>query len=152
MDFLEKFKNNKWLVLILIIGVIILWAGSWGTGEPKKETKVNYEDELEVRMESLISSIDGAGKVKVMLTLENEGRTIPATDVKTNQAGQEVKNLIISGTGLAVVEETKPKVLGVVVVAQGGNKQTVKAEIVAAVSALVEAPPHKIQVLKMREE
>ena len=50
-----------------------------------------------------------------------------------------------------VVQETKPQIEGVIVIAEGGGDIYTIKEIIEAVSALFDVPSHKIKVMKMKE-
>ncbi len=53
-----------------------------------------------------------------------------------------------SGSSPYVIKQIMPEVEGVIIVADGGDKPTVKNEIYEAVQALFPVPTHKIKVLK----
>lgn len=50
-----------------------------------------------------------------------------------------------------VVQETNPRIEGVIVIAEGGSDIYTVKEIIEAVSALFDVPSHKIKVMKMKE-
>lgn len=128
-----------------------------------------YEAELEDRLTQLLSQIEGAGEVQVMVTVSRSSELILQTDTsreentvkETDSQGgsrdntelrEESQTVLIGGSATAqpyVVGEIMPQVEGVVVACQGGDRPTVQAEISAAVQALFDLAPHKIKVCKM---
>lgn len=73
-----KLKNNKLILVILIIGIVLLTVPLSGTDKEEKEKKTDYEATLTEKTEEVLALISGAGKVKVMLTLDNDGTTYPS--------------------------------------------------------------------------
>lgn len=128
-----------------------------------------YEAELESRLTQLLSQIEGAGEVQVMVTVSRSSELILQTDTsreentvkETDSQGgnrdntelREESQTVLTGGGATaqpyVVGEIMPQVEGVVVACQGGDRPTVQAEISAAVQALFDLAPHKIKVCKM---
>ena len=147
--------------------------GSNGEGaqeEHQIQNAVNgYEAELEARLAQLLSRIEGAGEVQVMVTVSRSSELILQSDTsweestirETDSQGgsrdntelrEESQTVLTGGSGTSqpyVVGEIMPQVEGVVVACEGGDRPTVQAEISAAVQALFDLAPHKIKVCKM---
>ena len=122
--------DHKYLVFALVgllILVMCIPTGSNKSGVVQEETSVS-SGELEVQLESVLSAMEGVGKVKVMITTEGT-----KTSVFETQNG---------GT----------KVSGVVVVAEGAGNATVNSRISEAVKALFSLDVHKISIVKMRSQ
>lgn len=125
-----------------------------------------YASYLESSLEEMLSTMDGVGKVRVMITLENLGETVIEKDKNTvRNSTTEVDS---SGgsrntTDFSDVEETvygednspyiskmmTPSVQGVVVSAQGGGNKKVAENISEAIQALFGLEAHKIKIVKM---
>lgn len=153
-EFLKKEKNKKLVYVILIIGVILLSLPSFlpqKEAEPSRETVVN--ERLEERLSDIISEISGVGKVKVMITYKSTSEKRVAKDKNTrnsaNELYEEEKNVLL-GSGSEqkpfITREEMPKILGVAVVAEGGGRDDVKAEISRAVRALTGVSANNIAV------
>lgn len=153
-EFLKKEKNKKLVYVILIIGVILLSLPSFlpqKEAEPSRETVVN--ERLEERLSDIISEISGVGKVKVMITYKSTSEKRVAKDKNTrnsaNETYEEEKNVLL-GSGSEqkpfITREEMPKILGVAVVAEGGGRDDVKAEISRAVRALTGVSANNIAV------
>ena len=186
-------KDNKKLgenlVIMIIVGMIIIIAGGSLFGgdkkkqpetedtKPEKSEAFGFKDgleektELEVKVEKILSQINGAGEVKVMITYESGTEIVPFTDVKrsddviderdsaggirkTNQTSYESSIVYEEGNGVKkpiIVKEVYPKVKGVVVVADGGGDLTVRENLLRAVQVLLDVPVHKVQVYERKK-
>lgn len=153
-EFLKKEKNKKLVYVILIIGVILLSLPSFlpqKEAEPSRETVVN--ERLEERLSDIISEISGVGKVKVMITYKSTSEKRVAKDKNTRNSANEIyeeeKNVLL-GSGSEqkpfITREEMPKILGVAVVAEGGGRDDVKAEISRAVRALTGVSANNVAV------
>ncbi len=179
---LQKMKTETWILLLLagiLLFVIALPAEkktekneeeSVSFTEPADSGAQTYVKDLEKRVEKLLSTIEGAGKTTVVLTVESSGETIVQTDwsqeqkstsetdseggVGSSEELSQSRQTVLIGSENApyVTKELCPKVTGVVVSAEGGDNIRVKAEISEAMEALFDVPPHKIKVLKRVKE
>lgn len=173
-------------VIIIILGVVAIIAGStiFGkTGDEKaasaaKQNEVQEaakvigsedKEDLQKRMESILSKIGGAGSVNVMITYVSGKELVPAYDTKRTEndtqekdngggtrsiKNNDTENKVVyeeSGSGVkkpVVLKELQPAVKGVVVVADGAADPVVRESLTRAVQVLVDVPVHKIQVLQ----
>lgn len=129
-----------------------------------------YRTSLEQTLEELLSTMEGAGKVKVMITLKASGESIVEKDTvsvrtsstEVDSAGgsrntadsSETEETVYtqggSGSGAPFVRQVLyPQIEGVVVCAQGGGSATVNKNITEAIQALFGIEVHKIKVIKM---
>ncbi len=167
-DFLEKLtawgKKYRYPALILVLGLVLLMLP---TGEKETETDsdtaaqtVERSDfELEVftaQTEELLSGISGAGKVKLLLTLETDGVNTYLADEtsyeETERRETESQTVLVKqGSDEAPVSVTRefPAFRGAVVLCQGGQDPKVILGIKEAISSLTGLGMDKITVLKM---
>jgi stage III sporulation protein AG len=174
------------LVIILILGVIIIIVASsfFSDGNAKEDKgktkeavtmtlnkKAGELEELEQRLERILSEIEGSGQVKVMVTKVSDGEVVHAYNQIEESSLQEQQNetgtlsrkdesrrereLVFmdgeSGQRVPVVEKKlKPEIRGVVVVADGADSSVVCKNIIGAVEALTGIPTHRIQVFKRK--
>lgn len=174
------------LVIFFIVGVIIIIVSS--SFKSPKETKdvrqnmtnnnlsftersIDELDELESRLEKLLSHIEGAGQVSVMITRISDGEVVHAfNQSEETRAVEERKDgelstkideskfdyqMVLTDSGIGgktpvVIKKTEPILRGVVVVADGAGNPVVKQNITQAVEALLELPVHRIKVLKRK--
>lgn len=187
MNFLKELFRNKEkktvlnFITLLFIGIVLIIASNSflkkNDGEEEnnfpetqdKETLINQKDyagELEKKLECALSSVEGVGDIKVILTLEDEGEIIVAEDKsidksetsdgssgekrKTNSLKEENKKILLDSSKPLVLQEIKPKIKGVLIIAKGGGSAAVKNSIIKAVTALLNIEVNKIEVLKMK--
>ena len=138
------------------------------------ESMKDYEKELEDRISQLLKSVEGVGKVDVMVVLSSSGEKVFRTDRSENTSTTKEKdasggerdavssqleeNTVFSqsagqntGNGPLIEKELYPQISGIVISAQGGDLPSVQAEISQAMEALFGLEPHKIKVLKRVE-
>ena len=134
----------------------------------------SYEAQMENRIRNILKSVDGVGKVDVMVVLKSSSEKVLRVDRSTNTSTTQEKdsgggtrdvtnnqiqeNTILAGSGSGsstnapiVEKELSPEISGIIISAEGGGSPTVKAEISEAMEALFGLPAHKIKVLKRVE-
>jgi len=138
-------------------------------GKPQKqvipeatEAAVEKENSLETteeRLSHLLSKIQGAGNVEVMLSLRTGEQIEYQTDTsqQTEEGGQQRQEsstvLYSSGSGTqsALVRQVEaPVYQGALVVCQGADDPAVKLAIVEAVSSITGLGSDQITVVKMK--
>ena len=182
----KKIKKDQWLIVFLagILLLVIAVPTDCGSGQSgksasvdKKERKENtenssgagYETAIEERLEKVLSQIEGAGEVHVMVTLKDGGEAVVEKDITTSgdtTGGTDSEGVRSEETKSERSEETvysegdgegdpfiskqiAPAIEGVLVVAQGGGNTRVAENISEAVQALFSVEAHKIKVVKM---
>lgn len=144
-------------------------AAAEGTWESDAESV--YVSYWEDRLENTLSYVDGAGEVKVLITLkeseekivEKDGTEEVADTVENDAAGgnrtigesRTEKTTIYTidekGDSVPYVVKTIPPVVeGVVVIAQGADQITVRQNIIEAIQVLFDIDMNKITVVKMK--
>lgn len=166
---LKSIKNIELIIASVFIGIILLifFSGNM-TGTPKEQTVTftlsEYGTALEAKMETILSKINGAGKVSVMLTFESGVEVITASTVnrqsnkvtddysggfRETESIVENNSPVIVGGRAVVLKEIEPKVKGAVIVSQGAGSVYVKIELIKAVSTLLKLPPENIEIFEM---
>lgn len=185
-------KNRKKLiencVVIILIGIVLMIVGgSIFGGKSKKDVlevpdkkgvvdtagksmETGGKDRTEAKLEEILSQIDGAGRVKVMITYISGKEIVPAYNIRSSQSNSSEKD---SSGGTRDVDENEqessivyeeeqgskkpvvlkdlePVVKGVVVVADGAGNPGVKDNIIKAVQVLTDIPLHKVQVFERK--
>lgn len=161
-------RNKTDFIIMLLIGVLVLIiavpTGKRRSGEQivqkQQETESagsekdneRYRTQLERQLEELLGQISGVGKCKVMLMLEDDGRVCLDKDITIDEGKRSESSVIYrQGDGDApyVVQQKRPQVAGVVVVAEGGGNAGVVTDISNSVMSLFQLEAHKITVVKM---
>lgn len=136
------------------------------------ETYDLYSGYLENKLCSILQNMNGAGKVEVFITLHDAGGTIVEKDISYRR-NNDSKNEGGTTTSSAEYEDTQetvytvdengndvpfvakqilPSIEGILIVAQGGDNETVKNQMKEAVLSLFELDEHKITIVKMKSK
>ncbi len=159
-----RLKDSKqaarWIVVLGLGGMLLILASEFlpSAAPQKKESAAAsqqsadaYEAALEARLETLISQIDGAGKTKVMVTLETGEESVYAVDTQQGEADTGETHVLLDD-GSALTETVRmPEVCGVAVVCEGGGQIHVVSEITQMLSSLLDLSTSRISVAKMNE-
>ena len=168
--FLERYKYP---IFVLFIGLALVLLPS-GRSEPAKQELPQVtvtesepeDDDYRLRMErelgALLSQVDGAGRVKVMLTLKTGPASRFQTDrsVSSSREGEREsqsteERTVMIGKGSAydepaVVSTVYPVFQGALIVAEGGADPSIRYQLSAAVAALLGLGTDQITVVKMK--
>lgn len=132
---------------------------------------LSYTSYWEEKLKQTLSCIDGVGEVEVLITLKESEERVPEKDipeeiketVETDAEGgsrtimeKSLKESTIytvneAGQNVPYVSKViQPVVEGVVVIAQGGDSDTVKLNIIETIKVLFAIDVNKIRVVKMK--
>lgn len=153
--------DKKGLIVISVLfiaGIMLVMGGSSGKGRSIASVESADSDSLNKELEDILSQVEGAGQVKVLINYKQSGEKILAYDMESNineNEGSKENNskseVVYDGNKMPVIlKEYMPKVEGVIIVAQGGNIENVKKQLIAGTVALLGIDEHKIEVLKMK--
>lgn len=141
--------------------------------EESQEVSKDYEVAIEQRLSAILSQMDGAGRVKVLVTFADYGANVVEKDVSYTRNNEEqmgmnqekiytttsentettVYTVTEDGEDVPFVQKVMvPKVEGVFVLAQGGNNPEIIREMKEAIMALFGIEEHKIKIAKMKGE
>ena len=152
-------KKYRWITVIILAGLLLMLipsAADEADKEPLPERETFSLSETEHRMEEILSRIEGAGKLQLMLTLKSgsnlqlaENTDETAEDSETRIQRETVT--INRGSGyedIIVTQQTYPVYQGALVVCQGANQASVRLALIEAVSALTGLSSDKISIVK----
>lgn len=152
-------NHAKYPLLAAAVGLAILLFPTKpqeaAVSQPEPQAQ-EITEPTQSQMAAILSKIDGAGAVEVLLTFSNGGRTEYQTDLQTSVSGDKtekrVSTVFRSGSqGEALVSSvTAPEYRGAVVVSRGADNPRVRLDLVKAVSSLTGLSSDKITVLKMK--
>ncbi len=169
---LSKSKKNFVLIICATLALLLLVVSEF-TGDDTLESseKINgyvssesYIREQEKKLTELLETIDGAGEVEVMITLEScyENVYLKDKNLKTESGNGDFKEesdetYIMAKTSSntqegVIIKVYEPVVKGVAVVASGGESEKVKMAIIETVSAVFNIDSTNISVEKMKTE
>lgn len=186
----EFFKNKNNLIVVVLVGILLMVialpvkkqenGGENRTSiESTEETKINntryltdeedYVERMERRLEEALSRLDGAGEVKVMITLRASSEVVVEKDASDSlsetreEDGEGGSRLVrVEDTEEATVYSTEsgrsspyvvktltPQVEGVIVLAEGAGEGNVSMEILDAVRVIFGIEAHRVKVMKL---
>ena len=159
-QFLSKYK---YVALVLLIGIVLMLLPverETTQQAPQSQPEETKQEpmELQEQLSRLLSQMEGAGKVRVLLTQATGEKTHYQTDEDHTAAERSETNrtdtVILTDsnrnqTGL-VCQTDPPTYLGAVVLCQGAENSTVRLAITQAVSNATGLGYHKITILKMK--
>ena len=108
-----------------------------------------------MRLEEMISSIQGAGKTKVMVTLDCSDENVYATEEKSGDTSYENSVVIVEnqdGESGVLIKVTQPKIRGVAVVCAGGASPTVRQSIIDTVTAVLDISSARVSIATMKTD
>ncbi len=164
MDIKGLLKNKRTvnIIIVFLIGVCALAVGGgmFGAQEQEKDESVASETastDIETRLEKILSTIKGAGKVSVFVSFEDYGASEYAKDTKQTLregASENEQETVMAGkTGdlsPVTVKVTAPKIKGVIVSAKGAGSDAVRERIKSAVETSLGVPSHRVEVVEMK--
>lgn len=174
------------LALIVIAGIVLILCSLPLSGQEQKSDKdvqtespdpssefFVYEEQLEQKLEQLLSKMDGVGKTSVMVTVSQSSERIVKENVSLQTEDSEetdsqggtryVKDKTENRTVIYtadqngnqvpyVVSEKMPVISGVAVVAEGGGDAVIQEQITALLESLLHLEANQISVNRMEGE
>ena len=158
-------EKYKYVLLTVLLGVLLLLlpqnekAADSGSATPSAAENFDREA-LQNEMEDILSSLDGVGKLSLMLTVEGGGAYELAQDetASLKARGEEVDEqtrkteTVVLGSGtsaeVVVTHSRYPRFVGALIVCEGGDRADVQLKVTQAVSALTGLSSERISVVK----
>lgn len=153
------FAKYKYPILILLVGLGLMLLPERETAVPAPvPVETAAQTSLEERLEELLSQIEGAGRVQVLLTeqtgretLYQTDRTEDLSDAATRRTEDTVLIEDSARTESALVRKIlEPEYRGAVILCQGADAPSVRLAIVEAVRCVTGLGADVISVLKMK--
>lgn len=177
----KKVENLIFLLIILIITILainFIWKDNKQESKQittnkelaNEENITNNDEDLEKKLEKILSNINGVGNVSVMLTYTESTQIIPVYNktektsntnesdsgggtrqVEESDVTQEVVYQDKNGKNNIITQKTiSPKIEGAIITADGANNSNIKTNIIQAVEAATGLATHKIQVFEKK--
>ena len=156
-------KKYRYVALILMIGLILMALPTSGDREEAVAPKATPEQTNKVTSVSetlaqILSKIEGAGNVQVLLTVALGEETVYQTDdnisISEDTSNTKIDTVTVTDadrnqTGL-IKQINPPTYRGAIIVCQGAESAVVRLAIVDAVSKVTGLTSDRISVLKMK--
>ena len=134
--FLEKLKKIKhievYIAIIFIVVLLLIYMSNFnnssGTSSSSSTemTVTAYIENLETRLQEILSNIGGVSDVKVLITLD------------MNTASVDNSNIIL---------DKFPEIKGVLITAKGVENTAIKLKVLKAVEAVIDITNDNIEIL-----
>jgi len=133
--------------LAVVVLSIVLFSNTSTKSAQENYSSESYIAELEHKIVSVVQKIDGVGKVVVAITHDATNESVYAYETEKSPSGAETSSVVsVKGEPL-VVKKLPPKILGVVVVAEGADNPVVRMKINEVVVTLLNVDENRVQVL-----
>ena len=152
-------SKYKYAVLILLIGIALLLMPYKNNAETNiaSTQQPNLQTLETSELTDILESIQGAGKVKVLLSFASGEETRYQIDIDSNQSTDNTvlkhETVILTdadrGESGLINQVNPPKYLGAIVVCEGADSASVKLAITQAVAKITGLGTDNICVLKM---
>ena len=153
----ELVRKYRYVLLVVLAGLFLMALPDGKNAKAAPEpaaAEAEPRQDLQTELEEILSQIQGAGRVRVLLTQREGEQTVYQTDEDSASSGVRSDTVLLNGsdrsqTGL-VRQVNPPTYLGAVIVCQGADSASVRLAIVEAVGSVTGLSTDKITVLKMK--
>jgi stage III sporulation protein AG len=179
-----KYPQFTRLVLLLgISGMLLIGLSECRLGsEPQKSdapadpysvSADEYAQKLEKRLLEALEQMDGVGKVQVLVTMEDTGENVYATEeretsdnrssygengrelqsIQTSRSGEQSYLLVENQNGkrqALLVSRSEPQVKGVIVICEGAGQPSVCEAVTEAVKTALHISANRVYVAKAK--
>lgn len=162
--FLQKHTGGqrlRWLFWLGLAGVLLIALSEWLPRDADRAedtvtvTEQQVEQALEQRIAALLSSVEGVGRCRVMVTLESGTQTVYAADTHLITEGemQTVDTSVLrvdtdAGPVGLKLTAIQPTVKGVAVVCDGGGNEAVCRRVTQVVTTAFHISERRVCVVK----
>jgi len=161
LDDIKKILGEKKIKLVLVAGVLLgmvlimisnksSQAPADDTNQTARAENVTNNESLQERLKILLSKVKGVGEVEVFVTYSSTEEKLALKDKDTNGSEQTVMKNSSGNTEPYIYKSIYPQIEGVIIVAQGGDNDGVRAAISDAIAAVLELPIHRVKILNMK--
>ena len=151
---LRKYQS---VLLVIAVGVVLLLLPAGGSRDSPQPAEAREEgtsfdlEAFEIKLERVLSQVEGAGETSVVLTLEGGSRQVLARNQELESGGGETNTVVTVGRGsgqqeVVPLQTVAPRFRGALVVCPGGGDPQVRLRIIGAVSAVTGLGADRISV------
>ena len=155
---MEYGKKYAWPAIILLAGIVLLLLPGKDPQETEGQGIIETADNimsLEEALSEILSTVQGAGKVKVMLSVASGEETLYQSNRNLSENGSGKEDTVIISDSqrneLGLIKQINPPVYqGAIVVCQGADSPAVRLALTEAVARVTGLTMDKISILKMK--
>ena len=158
----------KYALIILLVGILLLYAGGGARDKPEQsEPQLEGTEQafalesFENRLEKELSQIAGIGRVTLMLSLEESGESVYASNIRQADNGEQNGSYESTlstvsdgsyGEQPVRIKETCPTFRGAVVLCDGAQDSKVRLAVTEAIGAVCGLRTDRISVIQMEQQ
>ncbi len=165
---LKKDKKKFIIAVLAVLGIFLVCVSALIPDGKKAETteaaapknrfdEAAYTEQLEEKIASMVSSVYGAGRARVFVTLDCDYETVYAKNgslsIEEDSSDEKSEYIILDEEnredGL-VLRTVTPRVRGVAVTCEGGANKEVADAVVEMLSAVLDVGMNHISVAKIQ--
>ena len=154
-------SKNRYAILVLLAGLVLILLPTGKKVQPSEADTENTDSHymtIQEQLSHILSHIEGAGQVEVLLTYAYGEETVYQTDdndsISSDTSTTKYDTVIVTDVDRnesGLIRQINPPVyMGAVVVCQGAEDPDIKLAVVEAVSKATGLGADKISVLKMK--
>lgn len=156
---MEWVRKYRFVVLVLLVGIglMLIPFNSKEKAAVTPQATAPTQPDISRELSQILSQIEGAGEVHVMLTVRTGTSTVYQTDDSTTNGenGSTRQNTVVitdeNRTQMGLVQHiVYPEYRGAIIVCQGGDNMQVRLNIMEAVARITGLGMDRISVLKMK--
>lgn len=152
----QKLGNYKYALGVVALGLVLMLLPSPSTEEKAPLQSDTFDRAaLQREMESILSAVEGAGRLSLMLSVESGAELELAGDTKAEREdgslSQEKKTLVLdsgSSESVVVTKSRYPRFTGALIVCEGAGNASVRLALTQAVASLTGLTADRITVVK----
>lgn len=140
--------------------------------EDNLSTSTTYQDKVKNELKNILSKVKGVGEVDVIIHFEGGEELIPAldseksntvTEERDSNGGNRINNnnkdgtkVVMSSQGSSteplILKTYNPKIIGILIVAEGADDTKLSYQLTKIVSSLYDISESKVSVIPMKEQ
>ena len=159
LSYMKNKRNTVVIVVLLILGILLIIlpnsSDNVKSSSNNEERLENYVIELENKISSLCSKIQGVSNVNVSIYLDSGFETVYAYNEHnkaTSNGMNSEKKYVTIGSGndesMVCIVEKMPTISGVAIVCRGGGNPVIANQLINLISSAYNVPKNKIYVVE----
>lgn len=150
----SDFKKYRWVVLIVLIGIFLMAFPGKQENTPTEASDTQQTPSLQETLSTILSKVEGAGKVEVLLTQSAGEKICYQMDEDRSDTTLRKETVLVSNSsreeeGL-VQQILPPTYQGAIILCQGADNAKIRLSMTEAVMRVTGLTSDRITVLKRK--
>ena len=151
---IDYIKRYRYVAVILLAGIFLMLIPTPSEQESTPEKAEIKQPDLQESLADILSLIQGAGEVKVLLTEKNGAMSHYQTNESVSADTHRADTVVLSDSSrdeAGLIKQINPPIYrGAVILCQGADNVNIRLAIVEAVKSATGLTSDRITVLKMK--